>query len=49
VVIGGLASSTFLTLFLLPLMYPWFSPKPQELPVPYDSDELAQAIEHEID
>jgi cobalt-zinc-cadmium resistance protein CzcA len=49
VVIGGLASSTFLTLFLLPLMYPWFSPKPAELPVPYDSDELAQAIEHEID
>jgi cobalt-zinc-cadmium resistance protein CzcA len=49
VVIGGLASSTFLTLFLLPLMYPWFSPKPPELPVPYDSDELAQAIEHEIE
>jgi len=49
VVIGGLVSSTFLTLFLLPLMYPWFSPKPAELPVPYDKDELAQAIEHEID
>jgi cobalt-zinc-cadmium resistance protein CzcA len=49
VVIGGLASSTFLTLFLLPLMYPWFSPKPPELPVPYDSDELAQAIEQEIE
>ncbi len=49
VVIGGLGSSTFLTLFLLPLMYPWFSPKPAELPVPYDSDQLAQAIEHEIE
>ncbi len=49
VVIGGLVSSTFLTLFLLPLMYPWFSPRPAELPIPYDSDELAQAIEHEID
>jgi cobalt-zinc-cadmium resistance protein CzcA len=49
VVIGGLVSSTFLTLFLLPLMYPWFSPKPAELPVPYGKDELAQAIEHEID
>lgn len=49
VVIGGLGSSTFLTLFLLPLMYPWFSPKPAELAVPYDSDQLAQAIEHEIE
>jgi cobalt-zinc-cadmium resistance protein CzcA len=27
VVIGGLASSTVLTLFLLPAMYSWFSPK----------------------
>lgn len=27
VVIGGLASSTLLTLFLLPAMYSWFSPK----------------------
>jgi len=49
VVIGGLVSSTFLTLFLLPLMYPWFSPRPPELAVPYDRDELAQAIEQEID
>lgn len=49
VVIGGLVSSTFLTLFLLPLMYPWFSPEPSELPIPYDSDQLAQAIEHEIE
>ncbi|MCS7044677.1 MAG: CusA/CzcA family heavy metal efflux RND transporter [Bryobacteraceae bacterium] len=49
VVIGGLVSSTFLTLFLLPLMYPWFSPRPAELPEPYDTDALAQAIEHEID
>ena len=27
VVIGGLASSTLLTLFLLPAMYSWFTPK----------------------
>jgi cobalt-zinc-cadmium resistance protein CzcA len=27
VVIGGLVSATGLTLFLLPLIYPWFSPK----------------------
>lgn len=29
VVIGGLASSTVLTLFLLPAMYSWFSPRKQ--------------------
>lgn len=49
VVIGGLASSTFLTLFLLPLMYPWFLPKPAELPIPYEADELARAIEQEVE
>jgi cobalt-zinc-cadmium resistance protein CzcA len=27
VVIGGLVTSTLLTLFLLPVIYPWFSPK----------------------
>ncbi|MBS1827478.1 MAG: efflux RND transporter permease subunit [Acidobacteria bacterium] len=27
VVIGGLGTSTVLTLFLLPLLYPWFAPK----------------------
>jgi len=27
VVIGGLVTSTILTLFLLPVLYPWFSPK----------------------
>jgi len=27
VVIGGLITSTFLTLYILPLIYPWFSPK----------------------
>ncbi|MBL8176079.1 MAG: efflux RND transporter permease subunit [Bryobacterales bacterium] len=27
VVIGGLVTSTVLTLFLLPLLYPWFAPK----------------------
>jgi cobalt-zinc-cadmium resistance protein CzcA len=27
VVIGGLITSTLLTLFLLPVIYPWFSPK----------------------
>jgi cobalt-zinc-cadmium resistance protein CzcA len=30
VVIGGLASSTLLTLFLLPAMYSWFSPKAED-------------------
>jgi len=27
VVIGGLITSTFLTLYILPLLYPWFTPK----------------------
>jgi cobalt-zinc-cadmium resistance protein CzcA len=27
VVIGGLITSTLLTLYLLPILYPWFSPK----------------------
>jgi len=30
VVIGGLVTSTVLTLFLLPLLYPWFSPRRAE-------------------
>jgi cobalt-zinc-cadmium resistance protein CzcA len=29
VVIGGLVSSTFLTLYILPLLYPWFAGKPK--------------------
>ena len=31
VVIGGLVTSTMLTLFLLPVLYPWFSPKDRAL------------------
>jgi cobalt-zinc-cadmium resistance protein CzcA len=27
VVIGGLVTSTLLTLYILPLLYPWFTPK----------------------
>jgi cobalt-zinc-cadmium resistance protein CzcA len=46
VVIGGLVTSTLLTLFLLPLLYPWFVPRAQEF-VPYESDRLAQQIEEE--
>jgi cobalt-zinc-cadmium resistance protein CzcA len=32
VVIGGLTTSTLLTLYLLPVLYPWFSPKEIKLP-----------------
>ena len=28
VVIGGLVTSTLLTLFVLPVIFPWFSPRP---------------------
>jgi heavy metal efflux system protein len=31
VVIGGLITSTLLTLYILPLLYPWFSPKEMEM------------------
>jgi len=31
VVIGGLITSTVLTLYILPLLYPWFSPKEVEM------------------
>ena len=30
VVIGGLITSTLLTLYILPLLYPWFDPKPEK-------------------
>lgn len=36
VVIGGLITSTLLTLYLLPVLYPWFSPK--EINRPYTSE-----------
>ena len=31
VVIGGLITSTLLTLYILPLLYTWFSPKEVEM------------------
>ena len=34
VVIGGLVTSTLLTLFLLPVIFPWFSPKRVETGAP---------------
>ena len=36
VVIGGLVTSTILTMFLLPLLYPWFSPREAVEEVPAD-------------
>lgn len=42
VVIGGLITSTLLTLYLLPLLYPWFSPKDGQ---PIDQPPL-EATEH---
>jgi cobalt-zinc-cadmium resistance protein CzcA len=30
VVIGGLVTSTLLTLYVLPLLYPWFTPRRPE-------------------
>ncbi len=41
VVIGGLITSTLLTLYLLPVLYPWFSPK--ELNQPYASESEASS------
>ncbi len=39
VVIGGLITSTLLTLYILPLIYPWFSPKKLETVYPAHSSE----------
>jgi heavy metal efflux system protein len=39
VVIGGLVTSTLLTLYLLPALYPWFSPQARpRMSAPQDSD-----------
>lgn len=42
VVIGGLITSTLLTLYLLPILYPWFSPKELNRP-PYTSESEASS------
>ena len=39
VVIGGLITSTLLTLYILPLLYPWFSPKEVETTTTAGNDE----------
>ncbi len=41
VVIGGLVTATGLTLFLLPILYPWFSPRD---PVGFAAKEAAPAV-----
>lgn len=48
VVIGGLVTSTLLTLFLLPLLYPWFVSKKDEF-APYEGDPLVREIEDEAE
>jgi cobalt-zinc-cadmium resistance protein CzcA len=48
VVIGGLITSTMLTLFLLPLLYPWFVSKREEDLRPYDHDPVVQELEDEF-
>ena len=48
VVIGGLITATLLTLFLLPVLYPWFSPKEREEFGPEEEgteEEIREAIE----
>jgi heavy metal efflux system protein len=42
VVIGGLITSTLLTLYLLPVLYPWFSPK--KLNQPHASESEASSL-----
>ena len=49
VVIGGLITSTALTLFLLPLLYPWFVPKRPEDFVPYEGNALVKELEEDWD
>ena len=45
VVIGGLVSSTFLTLYILPLLYPWFTAKAHRYRAPVEEPSTA-AFEH---
>ncbi|MBI5085137.1 MAG: efflux RND transporter permease subunit [Acidobacteria bacterium] len=47
VVIGGLITSTLLTLFLLPLLYPWFVSAAKDEFEPYEGDPLVHQIEEE--
>jgi cobalt-zinc-cadmium resistance protein CzcA len=44
VVIGGLASSTMLTLFLLPVLYDWLAPRRSRTSPP-----MAHPVEVEVD
>jgi cobalt-zinc-cadmium resistance protein CzcA len=41
VVIGGLVTSTILTLYVLPLLYPWFTRLSPEVRQPLDDSVLA--------
>jgi cobalt-zinc-cadmium resistance protein CzcA len=49
VVIGGLITSTALTLFLLPLLYPWFVPGRPEDFIPYEGSAVARQIEEDLE
>ena len=44
VIIGGLVSATLLTLFILPILYPWFEPKPQPKEIDAVEDSQVTAV-----
>lgn len=48
VVIGGLITSTLLTLFLLPIIYPWFSPGKHESFGVYESELVLEEESEEV-
>ncbi len=48
VVIGGLMTATLLTLFLLPLLYPWFVSRGKPEFGPYEGDPIVREIEEEM-
>ncbi len=48
VVVGGLISSTILTLLVLPAVHKWFAPRPAEATRPHHDPTLAHHLEPEI-
>ena len=47
VIIGGLFTATLLTMFVLPILYPWFEPKPKK-PEELDEEDVHALLDGSI-